>query len=117
MICAHDGDDLVALLFEGLEVVAVDLDGEFAFDAADGLFDVVGDGLGEVPDDAGDLFQFAVHGGDEFVLVLVEDGAPLFLGLEVDEVFGVEEAGGVGAVVGAAGLADDLGDFGESWRG
>ena len=55
-----------------------------------------------------------VHGGDEFVLVLVEDGTPLVLGLEVDEVFGVEEAGGVGAVVGTAGLADDLGDLGKA---
>ena len=110
---AHDGDDLVALFFQGPQIVAVDLDGELAFDAADGLFHVVGDGLGEVPDDAGDLFEFAIHGGDQLVLVLVEDGAPLLLGLEVDEVLGVEEAGGVGAVVGAAGLADDLGDLGK----
>ena len=55
----------------------------------------------------------AVHGGDEVVLVLVEDGTPPIFGLEIDEVFGVEEAGGIGAVVGAAGLADDLGDFGK----
>ena len=54
-----------------------------------------------------------IHGGDEVVLVLMEDGAPLFFRLEVNEVFGVEEAGGVGAVVGAAGLADNLGDLGE----
>ena len=76
---AHDGDDLVALLFEGLEVVAIDLDGEFALDAADSLFDVVGDGLGEVPDDAGDLIQLALHGGNQLVLILLEDGAPLDL--------------------------------------
>ena len=44
-------------------------------------------------------------------LVLMEDGTPLFLSLQIDEVFGVEEAGSVGAVVGAAGLADDLRDF------
>ena len=35
-------------------------------------------------------------------------GRHLLLGLQVDEVFGVEEAGGVGAVVGTADLADDL---------
>ena len=43
----------------------------------------------------------------------MEDGPPLLLGLEINKVFGVEEAGGVGAVVGASGLADDLGDLGE----
>jgi hypothetical protein len=42
-----------------------------------------------------------------------EDRAPLLLRLQVDEVFGVEEAGGVGAVVGPADLADDLGHLGE----
>ncbi len=57
---AHDADDLVALFFEGLEVVAVELDGELAFDAGDGLFDVVGDGLGEAPEDAGGFVELAV---------------------------------------------------------
>ena len=61
------------------------------------------------------IFSTCVHGGDERFLVLVKDGAPSFLGLEVDEVFGVEEAGGVGAVVGAD-LADDLCDFGEAGK-
>ena len=105
------------LCFEGLQVVAVDLDGELAFDAADGFFHVVGDGLGEVPADAGNFFELAVHGGDEFFFILVEDGAPLFFGFEVDEVFGVEEAGGICSVVGPAGLADDLGDLGEGGEG
>ena len=109
----HDMRRSRRLSFEGLEVGAVELDGELALDAADGFFDVVGDGLREVPDDAGSFFKLAIHGGDELVLVLVEDGPPLLLGLEVDEVFGVEEAGGVGAIVGAAGLADDLGDLGK----
>ena len=39
-------------------------------------------------------------------LFCVEDRPPLLLGLQVDEVFGVEEAGGVGAVVGPPHLAD-----------
>ena len=46
-------------------------------------------------------------------LFSAEDGAPVFLVLQVDEVLGIEEAGGVGAVVGAAYLADHLVDFGE----
>ena len=43
----------------------------------------------------------------------MKTGRHSIFGLEVDEVLGVEEAGGVGAVVWAAGLADDLGDLGE----
>ena len=62
----------------------------------------------------GNLGKLLVHGGDQLFLVLVEDGTPVFFSLEVDEVFGVEEAGGIGAVVGAAGLADDLGDLRET---
>ena len=50
---------------------------------------------------------------DQFVFVLFEDVAPLGLRFEVDEVFGVEETGGVGAVVGAPGLTDDLGHLGK----
>ena len=46
-------------------------------------------------------------------LFFVEDGTPLFFGFEVDEVFGVEEAGGIGAVVGASDLAGALRDFRE----
>ncbi len=39
------------------QVIAVELDGEFAFHAGDSLFHVVGDGLRVVPDDAGKLLQ------------------------------------------------------------
>ena len=65
--------------------------------------------------------ELIVHGGDEVVLVLMEDGTPLLFGLEADEVFGVEEAGVVGAVVGASRLAGAFGGFGEgaqnvAWR-
>ena len=49
-----------------------------------------------------------VDGGDQCFLVLVEDRTPLLFSLQIDEVFGVEEAGSVGAVIGPAGLADDL---------
>ena len=105
---AHDVDDLSALSSRVLQVVAIDLRGQLAFHAADRLFHVVLDGLGEAPDHAGNLLQLAVHGGDQFVLVLVKDGPPLFLGLQVDEVFGVEEARGVGSVVRPPDLARAL---------
>ena len=59
--------------FESLQIVAVDLGGQLAFHAADGLFHVVFDGLRKSPDDAGNLLEFALHGGDQFVFVLVED--------------------------------------------
>ena len=42
---AHERDNLIALRFEGLQIIAIDFNGEFAFDAANRLFDVVGDGL------------------------------------------------------------------------
>ena len=101
----HDADDLVAFLFECLEVIAEDLDRKLAFDPADCLFHVVGDGLREVPKHAGDFLELAIHGGDQLFLVFTKHRTPLFLRLEVDEVFGIEEAGGVGAVIGAADLA------------
>ena len=96
-----------------LQIIAVDLDRQLAFDAADRLLHVVGDGLGEVPDHARHLLQFAIHGADQLVFVLVEDGPPLVLGHQIDEVFGVEKARGIGAVVGPADLADHVRDLGK----
>ena len=110
---AHDADDLVAFCLKRLQVVAVDLDGQLALDAADRLLDVVGDGLRKVPDDARHLLEFTIHGADQLVLVLVEDGPPLILRLQVDEIFRIEEAGRVGAVVGPAHLADHVRDLGK----
>ena len=46
-------------------------------------------------------------------LSLWKTGRHLFFRLEVHEIFGVEEAGGVCAVVGAADLAGYQGDFGK----
>ena len=54
-----------------------------------------------------------VHGRDQFVLVLVKHRPPLFLGLQADEVFRVEKAGGVRAVIGTAHLAGAFGDLGK----
>src|SRR5262249_58226720 len=39
---AHRGDDRVAHAFESVKVIAVDLDGELAFDPADGFLHLVG---------------------------------------------------------------------------
>ena len=72
---AHDVHDLVALLLQGLEIVAVNLDREFALHAADGLFHVVRDRLREIPEHARELLQLAVHGGNQFFLVFVKDAA------------------------------------------
>ncbi len=105
---AHHRDDFVSLGFKGTEVVAKDLDRKLAFDARYGLFHVVRDGLGEAPDDARSLFQFLVHGGDQGLFVLLKDGAPLLLGLQANVVFGVEEAGPIGSIVGTSDLSRRL---------
>ena len=46
----------------------------------------------------------------------MENGAPLLLRQKIDEKFHVEEARGVGAVVGPADLIDDLRNFRETSR-
>ena len=53
-----------------------------------------------------------VHGGDQLFLVLMKCRAPLLLGLQIDEVFGIEKAGGVGPVIRPADLTGALGHFG-----
>ena len=63
--------------------------------------------------DARNLVEFALHGGDQFIFVLVKDRTPFFLGFQVDKIFGIEEAGGVGAVIGTADLAGALRNFGK----
>ena len=59
----------------------------------------------------GILLELVVHGGDQLFFVLMKHRPPLLFRLQVDEVFGVEEAGGVGAVVGPPDLARHLRDF------
>ena len=105
---AHDVDHLVGLCFKRPQVLAIDFDRQFAFDAADRLLHVVGDGLREVPDHTWHLLQLAIHGADQLFLVLVKDRTPLIFRLEIDEILGVEEAGGVCAVVGTSYLANHL---------
>src|ERR1017187_7306192 len=100
----HYGHDLFAFLLQIFQVGAEDLHGKFTFNAADGFFHVVGDGLGESPGHAGNLLDFVVHGLDQQFLAATELRTPFTARLEIDEVLGVEEAGGVGAVIGAADL-------------
>ena len=66
--------------------------------------------------DAGDFLHLVVQGGNQQFLVLVELLPPLVVRLQVDEVFGVEEARGVGAVVRPSHLRDHLGDLGKLGR-
>ena len=110
---AHDADDLIALVFQHFQIVAIDLRGQRAFHSAHGLFHVVFDGLRKAPDDAGNFVQLAIHGGNQFVFVLVKHRPPLFFRLQVDEVFGIKEAGVIRSVIGTAHLAGALRHFGE----
>ena len=61
----------------------------------------------------GNLLELAVHGRDELFFVLMKGRPPLFLGLQVDEVFGIEEAGRVGPVIRTPRLTGALGNFGK----
>ncbi len=62
---------------------------------------------------ARDLRQLFVHGRDQLFLVLTEDRPPLLLRFEIHAVFGVEESGGVGAIIRASHLA---GNGGRLWE-
>src|ERR1019366_962581 len=57
---SHNADDLIALLFENFQIVAVDLRGQRALPSAHRLFHVVFDGLGKTPDDPGNPVEFAL---------------------------------------------------------
>ncbi len=110
---AHDADDLGTFGFECAQVLAIQLDGELAFDTADGLLHVVGDRLREVPQHPGNPFELGIHRGDQALLLLVKHRPPCLLGFQVHEVFGIEEPRRIRAVVRPANLADRDGDFGK----
>src|SRR5271166_3828853 len=95
----HDGDDLVRLGFERFQVVSINLDCQFALDTAHRFFHVVRNRLREVPGDSGNFFQLAAHRRDQPLFVLTEDRAPLCLGQQINEVFGIEKACGVSAII------------------
>ena len=109
----HRVHDLIGLFLENLQIVAVDFRGQFALHAADRFFHVVFNGLGKSPRYAGNFFEFAIHGGNHFIFVLVKCWPPLFLGLQIHEVLGIEKTCGVRAVVGTPNLAGALRHFGK----
>ncbi len=106
---AHGGQhrfDLGRGVGDDLEVVAEQLDRILTLHAGDGLGDVVLQILREIELDA---WKFGLQRLEHLVgeAVLVEIGAPLAYRLERHEKLGVEEAGGIGAVIRPAVLRDD----------
>jgi len=108
-----DAGDLVHLaldpyrdLFELCQVRTDDLDGIGAFDAGQAFLDVVLDVLGEVEADPGELLcEFGLQVFDQ--LFLGHAGRPSIERLERDEELGIEETGGVAAIVRPPVLGDD----------
>ena len=109
----HGGDDFVALFIESLQVLAEKLERQLALCAGDRFADVVFNGLREIPESPREFADLAIHGGDQFLLVPMEDRPPLVLRLEIHEILGVAESSGVGSVVGPAHLGHDFGHLGE----
>ena len=111
--------DFLALLLQHLQIVAEDLDGQFALHARQGLLDVVLDDLREVEVHAGQL-----AGASAFIRLIrpslsttLPSGPrvdPLLAGRQVDGDLDVVEALGVGAVVGPAELGIDGLGLGEA---
>ncbi len=108
---AHRRHNLVALLLQQRQIGAVNLDRQLALHAADGFFHVVGNRLREIPGDSGKLLGFLAQRFDQLVFVLMKQRTPLVFRLQIDKIFGVEEARGIGAVVGPAHLAHHLRHF------
>ena len=113
MNLGHDLLNLFALFLENVQVRPVKLGRKSAFCAGQRFVHVVFNGLGEIPESPGIFLKLAIHRGDQFIFVLMKNGPPLFLGLQVHEIFRIAESSRVGSVVGRSGLRDDRGDFGE----
>src|SRR5450755_439260 len=92
----EDAHDLFALLLEKFQIVPENLERKRTFGASHGFSDVVFDRLREVPDRARVLLHGPFHGGDQFFLILVEDGTPLVVWLQVNEILSVSEPPGIG---------------------
>src|SRR5271165_1231734 len=98
-------------LLERLEIIAVDLHRVLALDAGGRFFDVVLDVLRKIEIDAWKLLAEVVgHGFRE--RLFVDALGPAVERLQRHEEFGVEKAGRVGAVIGAAVLRDHGLDLG-----
>ena len=107
-------NDLIRLRFERLKIVTVDFHRKRTLHAAHRFLQVVGNRLREAPDHSRNLFQFAIHGRDEPLFVLVKDRTPLLLGQEIDKEFRIEKARCIGSVIRATNLVDDLWDLRET---
>ncbi len=103
------GQDLGGFGLQDFIVLAEHFDDDLPADAADGLFDVVRDRLGEVEHHAGDLGDLPAHGLDE--PDLGPSGRPVFLGMQVDERLALVGPDRVGAVLGAALFGQDVRDL------
>ena len=104
--------DRLAFGFQRLQVRPEDLDRQRAFQAGFGFIHGVFGRLRVVEDDAGKRLELLVDGLDQLRLGAIRP-LPFAVGLEPDEEFHVEKAGGVRAVVRPAMLGGDDGDFGE----
>ncbi len=107
----HHLFDLGRLHFQLLQIVPVQLDRVFAFDARHRLLHVILNRLGEIEVDPGNIRQFLFNLFDQRML-RGNGGTPLFERFERDQELGVEEAGRIGSVVGTAqlrGHVDHLG--------
>src|SRR5579885_2348630 len=105
--------DLVPFGFEGLEVVAINLDGQSPFDPAYRLLEIVGNRLRESPKNSGDFFQFVIHGGNQFLFILMKDWTPFFFGKQVYKKLRVKKSRCIRAVVRTANLVYDLRNLGK----
>src|SRR5690242_12235193 len=110
---AHDVDDFVALGLKNLKIISIKLYGQLTLYPADCLFHVVFDRLREIPENAGNLFKFAIHRDDEPLLVVAENWSPLLFRFEIDKVFRIEETSGVGSIVWPSDLTGDHGCLGK----
>src|ERR1035438_1911323 len=89
----HDGSDFFAFLLEGLQVVPENLERKRTLGTSKSFADVVFDRLRIVPDRPRAFgLQLAVHGGDQFVFVLMEYGPPLLVRLQVNKILCVAES-------------------------
>ena len=100
----HHGSDLVALLLQNGKIIAKDLKRQRSLGTGHRLSDVVLNRLGEVPDSSRILLHCQVHGGDQFLFVLVKYWPPLVMRLQIDKILGVPETAGVGSVIGPSRL-------------
>ena len=108
----HNIHNLVALFLQHLEIVAVHLGGELPFHAANRFLHIVGDGLREIPDRRPGIFSISRSmAAISSSLFSMENRAPLFLGFQIDAVFGVEKPGGIGPIVRPSHLAGHVRDF------